>query len=419
MRHLIRLAIGSALNRKTTLLLTLMSVTLACTLLISVERISRSAYQSFTQSGSGTDLIVGSRGSPQQLVLSTLFHWGDQSTPIRWESVVAIRAMPEIAWSIPLSIGDSHRGFPVLATHVDFFRHFQGRSGTPLSFTQGGPFSGLFDAVIGSELAHQLNYQPGTEIELTHGTGTLTGPEHHDKPFTIRGVLAPTGTAIDRTILISLEAMEAIHLDWQAGMPMNGISIPPSQMTQLDLTPTSVNALLIGLHQRTQIFTVQRRINEYSPEPLQAVLPGIVLEQFWESLSTTENIFRILGWLIWGLVLTGLASTLLAGLGERRRELAILRVLGATPSHIRWLIGLETTLLSACGVFFSLLLTSLFSWGLAPWLANRWGIILSSPLPDAREIWLLLSIILSSLLASLWPAHTASSLTLADGLTQR
>lgn len=423
MKFLLPLAWASAWNRRATLGLTLLAVILASCLLLAVERLRHDAQESFAQSVSGTDLIVGARGSPLQLVLYAVFRLGDASNNIAWESYRKIAADPAVAWTIPLSLGDSHRGYPVLGTSSDYFRYFHFGLKTPLVIAGGRPFTDgrddLFSAVLGAEVAQQLGYRLGQRIVLSHGSGPLPGLEHADKPFTVVGILAPTGTPVDRTVHVGLAAIEAIHLDWQGGMPLPGVEIPPALVDKFDLTPREITAFLVGLHQRTAVFGVQRRIAGFKDEPLQAALPGVVLDQLWQSLAFAEHLLRGLSWLILGLGLAGLLAVMLAGLGERRRELAILRALGAGLPQIAALLLLESLFLGLLGAGGGLLLLTAASFAAGPWLAANAGIVLHSLSPGREELGLLAAIVATCLLAGLLPAWRASRLALADGLTPR
>ncbi len=254
MRHLFVLAAKSAWNRRLTLGLTLVAVALSVTLLLGVERIRHEARNSFAQSVSGTDLVVGARTSPVQLMLYAVFRIGEATNNIRWQSYQAIAENPAVAWSIPLSLGDSHRSFPVLGTSTGYFEHFRYGDAQPLVFSAGKPFAEVFEAVLGAEVAERLGYHLNQRIVLNHGMGHVGLAEHSDKPFTVVGILARTGTPVDRTVHISLAAMEAIHLDWQGGAPLPGLTIAPEYVKKFDLTPKEITAALVGLKSRAGVF---------------------------------------------------------------------------------------------------------------------------------------------------------------------
>ena len=324
----LRLAALSAWSRRLTLGLTLVAIALATTLLLSVERLRVDARQSFSQAVSGVDLVVGSRGSSVQLVLHAIFHSGSAAANIGWESYSALASHPAVDWALPLALGDSHRGHAVLGTRADYFSRLRHGDNESLRFREGRAFAALFETVIGSEVASRLGYRVGDRITLSHGMSEL-GPEHGDKPFTVVGILAATCTPTDRTLHVGLEAIAALHLDWVAGAPIPGLAIPAEHVTRFDLQPKEITAALLGLKQRNDVFRMQRFVNQYRGEPLSAVLPGVALDELWQTLAVFERSLLTVSALVVLTGLAGLAATLLAGLNERRRELAILRALGA------------------------------------------------------------------------------------------
>lgn len=419
MTPLLRLAALSAWNRRATLGLTLVAIVLSVTLLLGIERLRQDARTGFAHSVSGTDLIVGARASPIQLTLYAVFRLGEATQNMSWEAVHWLESHPAVAWIIPISLGDSHRGYPVVGTTLAYFEHFRYGDKAPLRFSQGRPFEALFEAVIGAEVAERLGYTLGERITLTHGSGGIEFAHHDDKPFTVVGILARTGTPVDRSVHISLEAMEAIHLDWQGGAPIPGLSIPPEFVHKFDLTPKSVTAVLVGLHQRTAVFGLQRTINERPGEALMAVMPGIALSQLWDMLALAERALLAVSSLVLLVSLTGLVAVILASLGERRRELAILRAVGAGPRELAILLALEGFAMTLAGVLLGLVLTTALAAGLGPWLTHQYGLAPLSLWPSAEEgVWLLLVLAVGTL-ASLYPAWRAYRLSLADGLTPR
>lgn len=418
MRALLRLALASAWNRRLSLGLTLFAVLMATTLLLSVERVRQAARDGFAQSVSATDLVVGARTSPVQLVLYSIFHLGEATNTVSWQSYQSVAANPAIAWSVPLALGDSHRGYAVLGTTSDYFTHYRYADKRALRFAEGQAFAQLFDAVLGAEVAERLGYRLGERIALTHGEGGLAGLEHDDKPFTVVGILAPTGTPVDRSVHVSLPALEAIHLDWLGGAPIPGMSIAPEMVSKFDLTPKTITAFLVGLHQRATVFRVQREINQFRDEPLLAVMPGVALDQLWQTVGIVERALQAVSWLVLAVGLAGLLAVMLAGLNERRREMAILRSVGAGPRHILFLLTLESFVVSLLGAILGLALVTLLAAAAADHLAP-FGLAAMPLAPSAAEMQLLAVVLVCGLLVSLLPAWRAYRLSLADGLIPR
>ena len=416
---LLRLGLASAWNRRHTLMLTLLSAALAVTLLLGVERLRHATKAAFAQSISGSDLVIGARSSPVQLVLYAVFRLGEATNNLRWSSYESISQLPMVAWSIPLSLGDSHRGSPVLGTTAAYFTHYRHGAAKSLSLIEGRPFTTHFEAVLGAEVAARLGYRLGDRIILSHGAGDFSLGEHADKPFVVVGILSPTGTPVDRTVHVSLASIEAIHLDWIAGAPIPGLNIPPDQVSKFDLQPKTITAVLVGLKNRAAVFRVQRQINEFAAEPLLAVLPGVALDELWQVVGLVEKILLLVSALVVVIGLAGLVAVVLASLNERRRELAILRSVGASLPQILALLLIEGILLTICGALLGFALLSSLGVVFAPMLESRLGLSLALALPNSQEMKLLGMVVLTGAMSSLIPALQAYRLALADGLNPR
>ena len=423
MNALLSIAWRSGWNRRATLALVAFSIGLSTFLLLGFERLRGDIRDSFSQSVSGTDLIVGARTGSVQLMLYSIFHLGGATNNIRMDSVYSLEQNRDVAWVVPLSLGDSHRGFPVLATTPEFFTRFQYGYRQHLALASGrlfdGSLDGLYDTVIGAEVADALDYRLGQHITLSHGAGGPGGIEHADKPFTIAGILKRTGTPVDRTVHISLGAMEAIHLDWVGGAPMPGVSIPATMARKFDLAPKQVTAALVGLRSRSAVFKVQRFVAEYPQEALMAVLPGVALDQLWDVVGVGEKALLALSALVAVVSFAGLIAVILAGLNERPRELAVLRAVGAGPRQVLLLLLVEGTLVAVLGVAFGAALVAATTFGLGPWIQSRYGILLAASAPSSAEWQLTLEIVGAGVVASLIPAWRAYRLSLVDGLSPR
>jgi putative ABC transport system permease protein len=423
MRALFAIAWRSAWNRRGTLVLVALSIALATLLLLSLERMRTDIRQSFSQSVSGTDLVVGARTGSVQLMLYSVFHIGGATNNIQAASVDAIARHPAVAWVVPISLGDSHRGFPVLGTTPEYFTHFLYGDRQPLALAQGRAFSGtldgLFEAVLGAEVADALGYRLGHKITLTHGAGGVMAMEHADKPFTVVGVLARTGTPVDRTVHVSLPAIEAIHLEFAGGAPLPGLHIAPEQVRKFDLHPKQVTAALVGLKSRVAVFKVQRFVADYEGEPLLAVLPGVALDELWDVVGIGERALLGMSVLVAVVSLAGLVAVVLAGLNERRRELAVLRAVGAGPRHVLALLAVEGALVTTAGALAGALAAAIGVALAGPWVQARFGIALQLSAPTLNQWGLLAAVLLAGMLASLVPGWRAYRLSLADGLSPR
>jgi len=411
------LAVKSLLNRRTTVGLTLMALAVSVSLVLGVEKLRTEAKASFAATISGTDLIVGARSGAVQLLLYSVFRIGNATNNISWQSYQEIAARPDVAWTVPLSLGDSHRGFRVMGTTGDYFRHYRYAGKKPLGFSAGGPFTDLFDAVLGAEVARALGYKLGDPLVVAHGLGAEGFSNHKDKPFRVAGILARTGTPVDRTVHVSLQAIEAIHADWKSGAPVPGMRVTADQVRRMDLTPRAVTAVLVGAKSRFTAFTLQRAINEYRPEPLLAVLPGVALQELWDLMGTAEAALAAISVAVVAAGLLGMMIMMLAGLNERRREMAILRSVGARPLHLFALLVSEAAVLTMAGAAAGL---GLFYAALAvfrPVLDSRFGLFLEISAPTAHDLAILGAVVVAGVLAGAVPALGAYRQSLADGMT--
>jgi putative ABC transport system permease protein len=425
-KALLSLAAQSAWNRRGTLALVMLSIALATGLLLTLERLRTDIRSSFSQAVSGTDLVVGARTGGVQLMLHSVFRVGGATNQVKVQSLEDIAAHRAVAWLVPLALGDSHRGFPVLGTSPGYFARFLYGERQPLVVREGraftGTLDGLFEAVLGAEVAQALGYRLGQRITLTHGLeaapGTLAA-EHADKPFTVVGILARTGTPVDRTVHVSLQAIEAIHLDWAGGAPVPGVKIPAEAARKFDLQPKQVTAALVGLKNRVAVFAVQRFVAEYEGEPLMAVLPGVALDELWAAVGLGERALLAISALVALVSLASLVAVVLAGLNERRRELAVLRAVGAGPRHVLALLAAEGAWVTLLGALLGAAAAAIAVWAAAPWLQAQFGIALQWTAPTPAQWGLSVAVVGAGMLASLVPGWRAYRLSLADGLSPR
>jgi putative ABC transport system permease protein len=415
----LRLAAQSLRNRALTAALTTLAIAVSVMLLLGVEKVRTGARQSFADTISGTDLIVGARTGDIQLLLYAVFRIGNATNNITWKSFSEIAKSPDVAWSVPLSLGDSHRGFRVLGTTADYFAHYHYRQGQTIKLAAGDVFKDLFDTVIGADVAQALGYKVGDRIVIAHGLGTVAMVEHDDKPFRVTGILVKTGTPIDRTVHVSLEAIEAIHIDWQSGAQVPGQATSADEVRQLSLAPKAITAALIGLKSRAAVFRLQRAINEYRMEPLTAVLPGAALQELWSLVGTAETALSAISAMVVATALLGMATMILTTLNERRREMAILRSVGARPSTVLGLLVTEAGVLTAAGVGLGTALLYGAILVLQPCIDQAYGIYIAINPPTWAETTMLLSIVGAGILAGLIPAVLAYRLSVADGMAVR
>ncbi|MFV9656261.1 ABC transporter permease [Pseudomonas sp. NY15366] len=419
--HLLRIALASLANRRFTALLTVFAIALSVCLLLAVERVRTEARASFANTISGTDLIVGARSGSVNLLLYSVFRIGNATNNIRWDSFERFANHRQVKWAIPISLGDSHRGYRVMGTSTAYFEHYRYARSQALKLAQGREFADdPFEVVLGAEVAQALGYGLGEEIVLAHGVATISLVKHDDKPFTVVGILERTGTPVDRTLHISLAGMEALHVDWQNGMPARGDArVSADQARAMDLQPKQITAFMLGLNSKIATFSLQREINEFRGEPLLAILPGVALQELWSLMGTAEQALFVVSLFVVLTGLIGMLTAILTSLNERRREMAILRSVGARPWHIASLLVLEAFTLALAGVAFGVALLYLGIAGSQGYVQANYGLYLALSAPSSYEWKLLGSILAAAVAMGSVPAWRAYRQSLADGLSIR
>ena len=417
---ILKLALRSLWNRRGTALLTVTAIAISVALLLSVQKLRVAARDGFANTVSGVDLIVGARSGALNLLLYSVFRVGDATANVSWASYQKIAHHRDVAWTIPISLGDSHHGFRVMGTSEDFFLHYQFAGGQPLRFAAGHAFVDLYDAVLGADVAQALHYQLGDQLVLSHGIGEVSFAEHKEQPFRVVGILARTGTPVDRTVHVSLQAMSAIHVDWQSGANASaGLRTSSDAIRQLDLTPAAITAFLVGMRSRVMTFTMQRAINEYAGEPLSAIIPGMALKQLWDLVSIADTALMVIAAFVVLAGLLGMLTAILTSLNERRREMAILRSVGARPPHIFGLMVFEAGALALTGVAIGVALTYLLLWAGRPILQQKYGVFVNITGLSGYDLRVLLLVVAGALTMGMLPAWRAYHNTLSDGLTIR
>lgn len=418
MSAVVKLAWKSLMNRKATAILTIMTVAISVVLLLGVERIRTQAKDSFANTISGTDLIVGGRSGQVNLLLYSVFRIGNATNNIDWKSYEEFANHRAVDWAIPVSLGDSHKGFRVMGTNHSYFEHYKYGSKQPLTFSEGREFNVLFETVLGSDVAKKLGYKIGSEIIIAHGISDVGFSRHDNLPFKVVGILAPTGTPVDKTVHVSLEAIEAIHVGWESGARL-GPTPSAEELKARDFQPKQITAMLIGLKSRIQTFALQRQINTYPQEPLSAIMPGVALHELWGMMSIAEQALMAVSGFVVVAGLLGMLSSLLTSLQERRREMAILRAMGARPKHVFSLLISEASLLTFAGIIVGVAgLYSMLAL-LQPIIQQSYGIHLTLTALSPYE-WMLLGFVqCAGIVIGFIPAFRAYRQSLSDGMTIR
>ncbi|MXW04419.1 MAG: FtsX-like permease family protein [Gemmatimonadetes bacterium] len=586
------LALKSLRNRAFSTSLTVGSIALSVALLIGVENVRVGMRESFSNTISQTDLIVGTKGGTIQLLLYSVFGMGAPTENVSWEAYRQWADHPAVEWTIPYSLGDSHRGFRVIGTNDDFYHRYRYRGGQEIALAEGRASEGLYDVTLGADVASELNYSLGDEIAVTHGIGEVGFLVHDHMPFTVVGVLAKTFTPVDRALYVTLEGMEAIHLEEgtssasddghahdEAEAPTDdghvheeaeesapaedghaheaepeaaaaddghaheeeapvddghahdeemeaapaddghaheeeapvddghaheeeteatpiddghaheeetaaasaddghaheeeaqaapadvghtheeeaeavpaedehdheeeteaaaaddghthddesevaaaddGHAHGEANLSIEDVEVTQVTSFFVGTTDRRDVLMLQREINDFEDEPMMAVIPGVALNEMWRSLGYAETGLRLVTIFVVMVGLLGMLVSLYTSLNERRREMAILRAVGAGPNRIVALLVLESACLAAAGALAGLgLVYVLLSVGQSI-VEAQVGLFIPIRPPGSVELLFMGAVVTAGFLMGFVPALKAYRTALHDGLTVR
>ncbi len=426
----LNLVLKSAWARKYSMSLVALSVCLSVVVLLGVQQIRADAKQSFSNALSGVDLIVGPRGSQTDLLLYSVFQLGTPTQNMSYADMQRIQQLPTVAWTIPIQLGDSFDGFPVMGTSIEFFKQYRS-AGRTLDFQKGTAFEdpptdpkSLMQVVVGSEVAHSKKLKLNDTLALTHGYQAIEETEHADHPFKLVGILKPTGTPLDRSVLISLEAFEALHVGWGMGLRPSAFDLKAGLQSSLpsmtELRPTELTAVWVGLHSRATVFSARKAIEQLVPTrpsmPLMAVLPGVALDELWQIVRVVENALIVMGALVAVCSLLGVVSVLLVGLTSRRKELAIYRSLGAGPLSICLAVAFESFLVCTVAILGGLLGAQALTFVFQDYLLQNFGIQTHNGVPAYETLISLMTLLGCAVLASMLPAWRAYRMSLSDGL---
>ena len=374
-------------------------------LLLSIERIQQGAEEGFNQSISGVDAIIGPRSSSIELVLYTVFHLGRPTNNITTKTVNDVKLRGDISWLVPIALGDSHKGFRVVATEPNYFEHIKYANSQPLVFSKGAAFAELSEAVLGSDVAEKLSYTVGSEIQITHGSVESIGSKHDDFSFMVTGILNKTGTPIDQAIFLDLKGYELLHLGWKSGKKIFNLDdIDLSSLPDDALIPKTVTAAFIGLKSKLTLFNFSKNIREYPKEAISAVIPGIALSELWSIVGLVDKGFQLLSWIIIAISLIAMITLIIASLDNRKQEMTIYRANGASPKFLAAMVIYESLVIGLVAIIGAVILVTIVTYFATAQLNLALGISPSFKWISMDEIKVFSLILLAGALSSLIPA---------------
>ena len=349
----------------------------------------------------GIDLVVGAKGSPLQLILAGIYHLDAPTGNIPLEAARTLEANPLVREVIPLSLGDTLRGFRIVGTIPAYVGLYGGE------LESGRVFGATLEAVLGSSVARTTRLGVGDRFAGSHGLAE-GGAEHADA-YVVVGILKPTGTVLDRLVLVSTESVWHVHEGHAAG---NAAAEHEHRDDDREVT-----VLLVRYASPIAAASLPRKIN--TETNLQAASPAYESARLFRMIGVGADVIRAFGGVVLATAALSLFIALYHALNERAYDIAVLRTLGARPAWIAMMLLAEALLLAAVGGVLGLLLAHALVAVLAWWLSAQDSLSISASAFSARELWLLGPALLAGLLAAILPGWRAARADISATLARR
>ncbi len=360
-----------------------------------------------TRDAEGIDLVVGAKGSPLQLILSSIYHIDFPTGNIELEDAVSVSKNRLIKNVIPLGMGDNYQGYRIVGTNHDYLDLYN------VGFQEGVAWEKPFEVVLGNDVAKKLGLKAGDEFVGSHGIGS-SSHEHDEHPYFVTGVLALQDNVVDKLILTSIESVWYTH-DEEHDHQKIEAPVSTSGFPETD-EDRQVTSLLIQYRNPIAAVQLPRLINSRSA--LQAASPSFEISRLFELLGVGVKLIQGLAIVIIVIAGLGIFIALFNSLKERKYDLAVMRTLGASRGQLFFHIVLEGIILTFLGALVGIAIGHLFLTVLV--MQNEQGAIggLTAAVFLKEELWIVVYAIAVGIVASLIPAWTAYQTDIAKQLTK-
>jgi len=346
------------------------------------------------------DLIVGAKGRPIQLILAGIFHLDAPTGNIPLKAIADLRADPRVRRVIPLSLGDSFRGYRIVGTEPDYIELYDGKYGS------GHGWHDEMEAVLGSAVASSTHLKLGDRFVGSHGLAE-GGPVHGDSVYTIVGILRPTGTVLDRLVLVNTESVWFVH---------EGERADPDERKGVE-GERQVTVALVQYASPLAAVSLPRKIN--TETDMQAASPAFESARLFRMIGVGADVITAFGGVVLATAALSLFIALYRALNERAYDIAVLRTLGMRPSRIAAMMLLEAFFLAAVGGLFGLLVAHVLVAILESWIGTQDSLHISASRLSVDEFMLLIPAFVAALLAALLPSWRAARADIAATLARR
>ena len=399
--NLFRLAWSYLKARPLVTLLNVLLLALGVGTIGFVFLVDRQIGERLDRDARGIDLVVGAKGSPLQLILAGIYHLDAPTGNIPLEAVRTLEANPLVREVIPLSLGDTLRGFRIVGTIPAYVERYGGE------LESGRVFGATLEAVLGSSVARTTRLGVGDRFAGSHGLAE-GGAEHADA-YVVVGILKPTGTVLDRLVLVSTESVWRVHEGHAAG---NAAAEHEHHDDDREVT-----VLLVRYASPIAAASLPRKIN--TETNLQAASPAYESARLFRMIGVGADVIRAFGGVVLATAALSLFIALYHALNERAYDIAVLRTLGARPAWIAMMLLAEALLLAAVGGVLGLLLAHALVAVLAWWLSAQDSLSIGASAFSAGELWLLGPALVAGVLAAILPGWRAARADISATLARR
>ena len=383
----VSMALAALRHKPLATCLNLLLMAIGVAMMTFILSASRQLEEGAMKDANGIDMVVGAKGSPLQLILSSIYHIDIPTGNIPAAAQAELAANPLVAEAIPLALGDSYQGYRIVGSTADYIRHYGGQAAS------GVLFGGSMQVVLGAEVARRTGAALGARFAGSHGL-VAGGEVHAHAPYTVVGILRPTGTVLDRLIVTPVASVWRVHE-----------TDPDEPHAQVNAAEHEVTALLVRYASPLAAVSLPRRVN--SQTRLQAAQPALESAKLFELVGVGADVLRAIAAIVLAVAALSMFVALYHALEERKTDLAILRALGAPPRKLLLLLLTQGLALALGGAVLGWLLGHCGVGLLGALMEGQQNLALSAWSIDPQEAWLLPAALLVGLLASIVPAVRA------------
>ena len=378
--------------------ITALSIGLAGALLMSIWVIKSQSHETFTNFDGGFDAVVGARSSKLQLVLNAVFHLEASPANIEWKDYASLTNHPGVEFAVPIAMGDNYRGFRIVGTLPDMLTRSEYAEGKRFRIRAPGRVFdiALREAVVGSFVAQKLGLKRGVRFHPYHGLN-FDEKKKHEEEYVVVGILEPSNTPADRVIWIPLEGVQK----------MTGHASEAAEQ---------ISAVLVKLRSTSAGQMLDVQMNRKDTRLTFAWPIGMVMADLLSKISWFDRVLALVAYLVAVVAAGSILASIYNSMNERRRQIAVLRALGARRTFVCASIVLEAIAIAVIGTVLAFVVYAAITFGAASVIQGQTGVVIDPWRFHPVMLWAPLGLIALAALAGLVPAMKAYRVDVAENL---